>query len=135
MVKIIPKNDIQEDFSIEEQPTKTYKLNIEKNIIEGMCDKTEAIKQAIYCILNTERFEYLIYSWNYGIELSHLIGKQNTYAIPELERVIKEALIQDDRIEDVTNFSFIQTNKSTILVKFTVITTVGEIEAEKEVNI
>lgn len=134
MVKIIPQNDIQEDFSIEEQPSKTYKLDIEKNIIQGMCDETEAIKQTIYCILNTERFEHLMYSWDYGVELKNLIGEKSTFVIPELERLIKEAVKQDDRIEDVTDFEFIQ-NKNTITAKFKAITKNGDIEIEKEVNI
>lgn len=133
MVKIIPQNEIQEDFVIEEQTNKTYKLNINKNTIEGMCDGIEAIKQAIYCILNTERFEYLIYSWNYGVEFKNLIGEKSTYVIPELERLIKEALLQDDRIEDLSDFKFTQ-NKNAITVNFKVITKRGDIEIEKEVN-
>ena len=72
-----------------EQTSKTYYLNIEKNTISNFCDGIEAMKQAIYCILNTERFEHLIYSWNYGIELKHLIGESTTFVIPEIERVIK----------------------------------------------
>lgn len=91
------------------------------------------MKQTIYCILNTERFEHLIYSWNYGIELKHLIGENTTFVIPELERVIQEALLQDDRISEVNNFEF-NVEKNSIIVKFTVITTVGEIQAEKVVS-
>ena len=98
-----------------------------------MCDGIEAIKQAIYCILNTERFEYLIYSWNYGVEFKNLIGEKSTYVIPELERLIKEALLQDDRIEDLSDFKFTQ-NKNAITVNFKVITKRGDIEIEKEVN-
>ena len=135
MIKIIPKNDIKEDFTIEENSNKTYKLNIEKATIEGKCEGIEAIKQTIYCILNTERFEYLMYSWDYGIELKDLIGEQSTYVIPELERVIKEALIQDDRIEDVVEFVFNQTSKNIITVTFKVITKLGDVMVEKEVNI
>lgn len=130
-----PENEIQEDFEIEEQANKTYKLNIEKNTIEGTCDDIEAIKQTIYCILNTERFDYLIYSWDYGVELRNLIGEPKTYVIPELERVIKEALTQDDRIEDVTDFTFTQTDKNAISAKFKVVTTIGDIEIEKEVTV
>nr|DAJ64957.1 MAG TPA: Protein of unknown function (DUF2634) [Caudoviricetes sp.] len=91
------------------------------------------MKQTIYCILNTERFEHLIYSWNYGIELKHLIGENTTFVIPELERVIQEALLQDDRISEVNNFEF-NVEKNSIIIKFTVITTVGEIQAEKVVS-
>lgn len=123
-------NNIEE---VTEQTSKTYYLNIEKNTIANFCDGIEAMKQTIYCILNTERFEHLIYSWNYGIELKHLIGENTTFVIPELERVIQEALLQDDRISEVNNFEF-NVEKNSIIVKFTVITTVGEIQAEKVVS-
>lgn len=135
MIEIIPQNDIKADFTIEKNSNNSYKLNIEKNTIEGKCDGIEAIKQTIYCILNTERFEYLMYSWNYGVELKNLIGEQSTFVIPELERVIKEALLQDDRIEDVIEFTFNQTSKNTIAVKFKVITTLEDFTIEKEVSL
>lgn len=129
-----PESEIEEDFTIEEQANRTYKLNIEDNTIEGTCDGLEAVKQTVYCILNTERFDYLIYSWNYGIETKELIGEQITYVIPELERVIKEALTQDDRIEDVIDFEFSK-EKDIIIVKCKVVTKIGDIEVEKEVKI
>lgn len=120
--------------TVAEQTSKTYYLDIEKNTISSFCDGIEAMKQAVYCILNTERFDHLIYSWNYGIELKNLIGESITYVIPELERVITEALLQDSRIVEVKDFEF-ETNQNEILVKFTVITTVGDIQMEKVVSI
>lgn len=131
---MIPENSIQEDFEIEEQSNKTYKLDIENNIIEGTCDNIESIKQTIYCILNTERFDYLIYTWNYGIETKNLIGEHSTYVIPELERVIKESLMQDDRIEDVSEFEFVK-ERNIVRAKFRVRTVLGETDIEKEVAI
>ena len=89
-------NILQSNLEIATQPNKTYCLDIEKNTITRFCDGIEAMKQTIYCILNTERFEHLIYSWNYGIELKNLIGESSTYVVPELQRVITEALLQDD---------------------------------------
>lgn len=124
-------NNIEE---VKEQTSKTYYLNIEKNTISNFCDGIEAMKQTIYCILNTERFEHLIYSWNYGIELKHLIGENTTFVIPELERVITEALLQDTRIIEVNNFEF-EVKNNTVAVKFNVITTMGEIVSEKVVSI
>lgn len=124
-------NNVQDTI---EQTSKTYYLNIEKNNISKFCDGIDAMKQAVYCILNTERFEHLIYSWNYGIELKHLIGENTTFVIPELERVITEALLQDSRITEVKNFDF-EINKNEIKVKFTVITNIGEFEAEKVVSV
>ena len=117
-----------------EQTSRTYYLDVEKNIISNYCDGIEAMKQTIYCILNTERFNHLIYSWNYGIEIEPLIGESITYVIPELERVINEALIQDSRVVQVSDFKF-EVNKNKVIVTFKVITTVGNIEIEKVVSI
>lgn len=94
------------NFDVRQEPSKTFKLNIEKSKIDGICDDVEALKQTIFLILNTERYQHLIYSWNYGVELNDLIGEPISFVIPELERRIKEALIQDDRIENVDNFEF-----------------------------
>ena len=118
----------------QEQTSRTYYLNFEKQTITKFCDGIEAMKQAINFILNTERFENLIYSWNYGIEVKHLIGENSIYAIPEIERVIKEALLQDTRILEVKNFTFEKKN-NLIITKFTVYTISGEIDTEKAVSI
>ena len=69
---------------VEALPTKTYKMAIFGNKIQGKTDEQEAMIQAIYKILNTERYEYPIYSWNYGIELKDLFGKPKNYCKVEL---------------------------------------------------
>lgn len=76
-----------------------------------------------------------MYSWDYGIETKDLIGEKSTYVIPELERVIKEALLQDDRIEDVEDFIFKQTSKNTITATFRIVTILGDVVIEKEVSV
>ena len=93
-------NDIEETI----YPTKTYKINVDANRIDGYTDELDAIIQTIYLILNTERYEYIIYSWDYGVELVDLYGKPIPYVIAILERRITDALIQDDRISEVTKF-------------------------------
>ena len=122
------------DLEMEVQPSKNYKMNIGQNIINGFCDELEAMKQVIYKILNTERYQYIIYSWNYGVELLDLYGEPITYVCPELERRIKEALVQDDRIDNVDNFKFELMENRTIKVTFTVHTIYGGTQAEKVVN-
>lgn len=127
-------DELQSDFEFEEESSKTFKLNIDKNTIVNYTDELDAIKQAIYLILNIERYEHVIYSWNYGIEIADLFGKPVPFVLSELKRKIKEALTQDDRIHDVNAFSF-EVVKSKVHAKFTVITSYGEIEAEKVVVI
>lgn len=125
---------LEQDFEITEQPTHTYKMNLESNLIRGYTDGQEAMKQAIYKILNTERYQYVMYSWNYGIELLDLYGEPVSYVCPELERRITEALTWDDRIQTVDNFEFNISKKGEILVTFTAHTVFGDVLAEKVVN-
>lgn len=113
------------------QPTKTYK--IKDGRIVGFCDDIEALKQAIELILETERYEYIIYSWNYGSEIKGLIGQDKDIVESELKRRIREALTQDDRIDNVDDFSFKYEGDS-VLVKFTVFSIYGDFEESKEVQ-
>ena len=75
----------------------------------------------------------MIYSWNYGIELLDLYGEPVSYVCPELERRIKEALVQDDRIESVDTFNFELLDKRKVLVSFIVHTVFGDVDTEKVV--
>ena len=110
-------------------------MNLDKKIITGYCDEKEAMLQVIYKILNTERYDYIIYSWNYGIELKDLIGEPMSYVCPELKDRITEALLQDDRITELINFDFSFPRKNEITVNFIAVTIFGEMQIMKKVNI
>lgn len=125
---------LEQDFEIETQPTNTYKMELESNLIRGYTDGQEAMKQAIFKILSTERYQYVMYSWNYGIELIDLYGEPVSYVCPELERRITEALTWDERITSVDNFEFDTSKKGEALVTFTAHTIFGDVAAEKVVN-
>lgn len=102
--------------------------------ISGYIDDTEAIIQSIYLILSTERYKHLIYSWDYGVELVDLFGKPMNYVISEIPRRIEDALKQDDRITTVKDFEF-EPKKNKLHFTFTVVTTIGNIDAEMEVAV
>ncbi|MBQ2994180.1 MAG: DUF2634 domain-containing protein [Peptococcaceae bacterium] len=134
---MLPVQEVEliEDFTITTQPGKTYILNLAEYRIEpGRVDGVDALKQAIYKMLMTERYRYPIYSWNYGIELEELIGKPMSYVRPELERRIREALLVDDRIKEVDTFTFSEADKNSLEVTFIVHSIYGDIEVVKEVN-
>ncbi len=126
---------LKENFEIGEQPTYTYKMNLQSESVRGYADELEAMKQAIYKILLTERFQYIMYSGNYGIETLDLYGQHLSYVCPELERRITEALLWDERIQSVDNFEFDVSQKGIVKASFTVHTVFGEVRTEREVNI
>ena len=122
------------NLEVETQPSKNYKMHIQDDIISGTCDGLEAMKQIIYKILNTERYRYPIYSWNYGVELSDLVGETVSYVCAEAERRITEALTQDDRIDEVSDFNFDINNKHEVVCTFIVHTIFGDVESQKGVT-
>ena len=122
-------------IEITEQPTLTYRMDREKEYIKGKTDEIEAMKQAVYKILMTERYGSIIYSGNYGIELADLFGQPVSYVCPELERRITEALTWDKRIESVDNFQFDVSKRGVVSVRFDVHTIFGTFETERSVNI
>nr|DAL80210.1 MAG TPA: Protein of unknown function (DUF2634) [Caudoviricetes sp.] len=125
---------LKQDFDIVQQPSKTFKVDVENQRITEMTDGLEAIRQAVYCALHTERFEWLIYSWNYGVELDQLFGQSMGLVKSKLKKRIKEALMQDDRILSVDAFSF-EVSRRRLLAKFTVRTSIGDISAEREMSV
>ena len=132
---LIPANSFPDDeFEFVIYPSKTYAMDLQNGWIRGFTDGQEAMKQAIYKVLNTERFTYGAYSNNYGVELNNLFGMPMTYVLPEIKRCITEALTWDSRIESVDNFEF-ETEMGKVHCMFTVHTIHGDVDAEKVVNI
>ena len=128
---MIPKIKTSADITVKELPTKTHRMELyEGNYILGFVDSLKAMEQAIYKIIRTERYKYIIYSWNYGIELEDLFGMPVEYCVVELERRILEALLQDDRITAVNGFEFhTESERGTMLIKkFIAETVFGEIQ-------
>lgn len=138
---LIPTSEeitIGQDYEIVQevnQPSLTFFIDFNTGRIVGMVDGAAAVKQAIYMILQTERFDYLILSWNYGVEMNSLIGLGYPVFESEAKRRIREALLQDERIKEVTDFKFkyVQ-DKRSVLIEFSVNTVFGNVQSETEVT-
>lgn len=122
------------DFEIEAQPTRTYYLHTDTGRVLGFCDGLEAMRQAVYKILQTERYEYVIYSWSYGVEFADLFGKPIPFVYSEIKRRVSEALLRDDRITNVDNFQFSQ-GRGKVHATFDVTTAQGVIQTERTVPV
>lgn len=107
----------------------TYRMQNES--IKGRVDGAEALKQAIYKILMTERYCYVIYDRNYGVELSDLIGKDRHYVCAVLKGRVEDALLYDKRIKGIANWT-LTVKKNSILAEFTAETESGDIDIINE---
>lgn len=120
------------EIGIKTQSSKTYFLDVENNRIYSYCDGIEAVRQAVYKILNTERYNYLIYDYNYGVELKELFGKPVSYVLAQVKGRVCQALLADDRINEVTDFE-ISYNKNSVYVNFRVNSIFGGFNVERSV--
>lgn len=117
------------------QPSLTYKIDRVNKRLLGKINNSESVMQAIEKILNTDKYAYEIYDWNYGQQLLKLIGKDVAYCEAEIPRIISEALLQDDRVKEVTDYTFEQTDMNSLTVSFLVKTVFGDYEYDKEIQI
>ena len=95
-------------------------------LLEG----NEAMKVWIYKALATERYQYLVYSWQYGIEIKPFIGLVMVVQerISELKRMITECLMVNPYILSINDISFSQEGrKATVTIDLT--TVYGEVSA------
>ena len=113
------------------QPDKTYRLDLEKLSIYGEIDHHEAVSQAVFKRLITDRAVYDIYSENYGLKVNDLIGLSEAMIRSELQRRITETLLEDERVLAVTDFNF-KRQEDMLLVTFTANTIYGSLNVERE---
>ena len=117
-----------EELTKSEAPTKTYYIDFERKRIIGKVDGKEAMKQAIFKILQTERYDFnKVYTSYYGVELKELIGLAPFIVQVQLQPRITEALLCDDRILSVVDFDIV-VNKKIVSVSFTANTIFGNVE-------
>ncbi len=133
---MIPQGGVlkKEEISESVEPTsRTYRLDLRQKRVIGTVNGIEAIEQAVYKILQTDRFDHLIYSADYGTEYGGLAGAEQGLLQSELRRRFEEALLQDDRITAVEAMRF-TFGRGSALVEFTVESSYGDLLIKKEVG-
>ena len=69
------------------------------------------------------------FSAGFGVDLLGVVGQPAAYVIPEAERRLREALLQDDRVLGVEEFRFVRQGRS-LAVSFLVRSVYGDLQAE-----
>ena len=123
-INTLPEGTDLEDLVNESLPTNTFLINPEGDQIAGMNEDLEAMRQAVEIILTTKRFNYQIYTSNFGVELDDLIGEDPDYIESTLPERIRDAFSVDDRILMEKNYNF-EVNGDKMLVTFEVVTVFG----------
>ncbi len=133
---VFPFIDVYEPpmLAVAVQPPKEYLWDFDRNdfILENgkftIAEGDEAIKLWICKMLRTKRYQYLIYSWNYGQELDSLIGSKfsKDAAASEIKRHLEEALLVNPHIKGITQV-IVDFTGDNLQIEFTVLTDYGEV--------
>lgn len=113
------------------ESSKTYRVL--NGRVVGWIDNKQALRQAVEKLLHTERYTYEIYTDEYGIELQALIGASFDLVEAEISRIIKEALLVDERIVEVTDITVQKLDSTSLLVSFNVQSIFGTLAFEEVV--
>lgn len=116
-------------------PTQTYRLDFVNKRIIGKLSQAEALMQTVQKIFSTDKYAYEIYDWYYGNEILKLIGKPYEYIVTRLPRIVKEALLVDDRVTEVTDFEFNRTSVDSMTASFLIHSVYGDLTYVLEVSL
>lgn len=120
---------MDEEISFGDLPTKTYSVK-NGRVIEKI-DGLAAMEQHCKKTLETERFNYLIYTSYYGTEILDLMGQDLGYVQTAIESRVKEALLIDRRITSISDFKIFSFAEGIMHISFTANTIFGDVHLEK----
>lgn len=120
-----------DDTELELDASRTYRVL--NGRVVGWIDNKQALRQAIEKLLHTERYMHEIYTDEYGIELQALIGENFDLVEAEIGRIIKEALLADDRIVSVEHIQATKLDSTSLLITFSVESIFGTLAFEEVV--
>ena len=132
---MIPESITLKVNESEVQPSLTFGVDFVNKKISGKVDEFDSVLQAVEKILSTAKYANVIYDWYYGNEIQSLVGKDFSFVETELPRIIEEAVMQDDRVKSVSDFSIKRIDSETLEAVFHISTIFGDTEFRKEVAI
>lgn len=117
--------EIKEEIEVQDWEIDFRTGKLTGRTVTGM----EAIKQWVRLVLTIDRYVFAQYSWDFGNDLSMLIGQHydEDYIKSEVKRMIEDALLINEDITEIENFehNFID---GKLVVGFTLNTVYGSDE-------
>ena len=118
--------------TLQSQPTLTWVVDPGGTSIVGTDEGFAVMQQAVEIILNVQRFQWQIYTANFGMDYRNLIGGDPGVVASNLQRRLKDAFSVDDRITGISNYEY-SISGDVMTVSFTVKTVYGNIDQTAEV--
>ncbi len=124
--------DLIEEESNEEYIYKDFEIDWKTMRMTGkIVEGRDAVEQWAHIALRTSRYEWLIYSWDFGEEYTELIGYSYSqeYLDNEVERTITECLTENPYISGIEDLT-VTVEDSHLHIEFIMITDFGEVRMD-----
>lgn len=134
-VTISPDNYIKTDM-----PSLTFEIDWQnKRLTSKKIDGKKAVGQAVQVISAVQQDEWPGYRPTFGIDARFIIGKPLDFAIANTERIIKEGIYKDNRVDTLKNMRIEvkkdENNKNILIVNFDVVSFGETIPSEVQIAI
>ncbi|MCI9181095.1 MAG: DUF2634 domain-containing protein [Lachnospiraceae bacterium] len=109
---------------------KEYEIDFNTGQLTGrIVEGKEAIAVWIWLVLQTSRYRYYIYSWDYGNEFEDLIGQGygKEYVEAVTRKMTEDCLLVNEDIQSISDFR-VNIGLNTLSISFTANTIYGGIE-------
>jgi len=119
--------DDEEDYIIRDFEIDWDTMTLTGAIVEGI----DAIVQWVNNALRTKRYEWTIFSWDFGEEYTDLIGHSYSqeYLDNECKRLIRECLEEHPYIHGIENLKVVVEDDH-LHINFTLVTDLGEVDMD-----
>lgn len=125
--------DLSNGVVFEDLSTNTYYIDPVSRRVRGMDGGLPAMRQAVEIALSVARFRWGIYSANFGVDFSGIVGMEAGYAAAVLLERIREALRADSRVLGVEDYRY-RISGDFLTASLTVRTVFGDVPQTVEVR-
>lgn len=130
MIFPMEENELENEYlNDDDQEVKEYEIDFATGQLTGrVVEGLKAILMWAWMALQTTRYRYYIYSWDYGQEFEEYIGKgySDEHLNLEMQRIIEECLMVNEHIAGIDNYEFSKNEKGEIIISFSIMTDYGE---------
>lgn len=114
----------------------TWFIDWEHKRINRLATEYEELAQTIHRALMTDRYYYPIYTWQYGSDLTDLVGTKNlSFMKGSIKKSVKDALKFEDRVINVDDVKIENSQTNGYHITVSISTTLGVIREELMYNV
>lgn len=140
MIPTYPVTISADKYVKTEMPSLTFEIDWQnKRLTSNTIDGIKAVGQAVQVITAVEQNDWTGYPSYFGIDARYIIGRPLDFALANTERIIKEGIYKDNRVDTLKNLKIKvekdETNKNILLITFDTVSHGESIPSEVKIAI